>query len=94
MPCFILFSRFIIDLSLQIKVVSSANRIGLKTRDIFGRSFIYNKNKIGPNTDLSNNRLYIGRRYRIAYIAIQYSLYRIGYNLSIRYTYILFQITF
>ena len=29
MPCFILFSRFIIDLSLQIEVVSSANKIGL-----------------------------------------------------------------
>ena len=51
MPCFILFSRFTIDLSLQIKVVSSVNKSGLKTGDISGRSFIYNKNKIGPNTD-------------------------------------------
>ena len=37
MPCFILFSRFIRDLSLQIKVVSSENKICLKTGDIFGR---------------------------------------------------------
>ena len=52
MPCYILFSRFIIDLSLKIKLVSTANKIGLKTGDIFDRSFIYiyNKNKIGPNT--------------------------------------------
>ena len=48
MPCFILFSRFMRDLSLQIKVVSSENKICLKTGDIFCRSFIYNKNKIGP----------------------------------------------
>ena len=51
MPCFILFSKCIIYLSLKIKVVSSANKIGLKTGDIFCRSFIYNKNKIEPNTD-------------------------------------------
>ena len=37
MPSFILFSRFIIDLSLNIKVVSSANKSGLKSGDIFGR---------------------------------------------------------
>ena len=55
MPYFISFSRFIIDLSVKIKVVSSANKSGLKTRDIFGRSFIYNKNKIGPNTDPTLN---------------------------------------
>ena len=46
-PSFILFSRFIIDLSLQIKIVSSANKIG----DIIGRSFIYNKHTVGPNID-------------------------------------------
>ena len=37
--------------SKKIKVVSSANKIGLKIEDILGRSFIYNTNKIGPNTD-------------------------------------------
>ena len=35
MPSFNLFSRFIIDVSLKIKVESSANKIGLKIGDIF-----------------------------------------------------------
>ena len=43
------------DLSLQIKVVSSANKMCLKTGYIFGRSFIYNKNKIGPYISLWNH---------------------------------------
>ena len=51
MPCFIIFLRFIIDLSLTFKVVSFANNIFLKIGYIFVRSFIYNKNKTGPNTD-------------------------------------------
>ena len=47
MPCFILFSRYII--SLTIKFVSSANKISFKTGDIFGRSFIYIiKTKLDP----------------------------------------------
>ena len=36
MPCFILFSRFIIDLSFKIKGVSSANKINY--------IYIYNNN--------------------------------------------------
>ena len=51
MQFFILFSRFIIDLSLKIKVLYAANKIVLKKGDIFDRSFLYNKNKIVPNTD-------------------------------------------
>ena len=47
----ILFSSFEIDVSEKIMVVSSANKIGLKIEDILGRSFIYNKHKIGLNTD-------------------------------------------
>ena len=48
-PHCILFSSFEIDVSDKIKVVSSENKIGLKIKDILGRSFIYNTNKIGPN---------------------------------------------
>ena len=48
MPCFILFSRFIIDLSLKIKVVSSANKIGLK-QEIYLVDHLYTlKTKLNP----------------------------------------------
>ena len=48
MPCFILFSRFIIDLSLKIKVLSSANKIGLKQEIYLVDHFYIIQRKLNP----------------------------------------------